>query len=42
MGHPAVLEAAVFAVAHPKWGERPLAAWCSRTGAKASDEELRE
>jgi len=25
MGHPKVLEAAVVAVAHPKWGERPLA-----------------
>jgi fatty-acyl-CoA synthase len=25
MGHPKVLEAAVIAVAHPKWQERPLA-----------------
>ena len=25
MGHPKVLEAAVIAVAHPKWVERPLA-----------------
>lgn len=25
MGHPKVLEAAVIAVAHPKWSERPLA-----------------
>ena len=25
MGHPKVLEAAVVAVEHPKWGERPLA-----------------
>src|SRR6185436_15860835 len=25
MAHPAVLEAAVIAVAHAKWGERPLA-----------------
>jgi fatty-acyl-CoA synthase len=25
MGHPKVLEAAVVAVAHPKWQERPVA-----------------
>jgi len=25
MGHPKVLEAAVVAIEHPKWGERPLA-----------------
>jgi fatty-acyl-CoA synthase len=25
MGHPKVLEAAVFAVEHPKWAERPIA-----------------
>jgi len=26
MGHPKVAEAAVIAIAHPKWQERPLAA----------------
>ena len=31
MGHPAVLEAAVVAVKHPKWDERPLA--CGRPQA---------
>ena len=41
MGHPAVKEAAVVAVSHPKWVERPLAVVVLRDGARASAEELR-
>jgi fatty-acyl-CoA synthase len=32
MAHPGVLEAAVVAVAHPRWGERPLACVVPRPG----------
>ncbi len=42
MGHPAVKEAAVVAVRHPKWDERPVACVVLREGAKATDAELRE
>lgn len=41
MGHPAVQEAAVIAVAHPQWQERPLAAVVLKEGEPATAEELR-
>ena len=41
MGHPAVAEAAVFAVRHPKWDERPVAAVVLKPGAAASADDLR-
>lgn len=40
MGHPSVLEAAVFAAQHPTWTERPVAAIVLREGKSASKEEL--
>lgn len=42
MGHPAVREAGVIAVTHPKWQERPLAVVVLKEGSAASAEELRE
>jgi fatty-acyl-CoA synthase len=42
MGHPAVKEAAVVGIPHPKWQERQLAAVVLKEGASATPEELRE
>jgi len=42
MGHPAVAEAAVVAVSHPKWAERPLACVVLKPGATLTPEALRE
>ena len=40
IAHPAVANAAVIGVAHPKWDERPLLVVVKRPGAEVSREEL--
>jgi fatty-acyl-CoA synthase len=41
MGHPAVAEAAVVSLPHPRWLERPLAVVVLREGRTVTPEELR-
>jgi fatty-acyl-CoA synthase len=40
MAHPAVAEAAVVGVAHPKWDERPLLVVVRRPGQEIGRDEL--
>lgn len=42
VAHPDVREAAVIAVSHPKWQERPVAIVVLREGAQLQPEQLRE
>ncbi len=42
MGHPDVAEAAVIAIPHPKWDERPLAAVVLKEGATLTGDEIKE
>jgi fatty-acyl-CoA synthase len=42
MGHPEVLEAAVVAMPHERWGERPCACVVRREGASLDGDGLRE
>jgi acyl-CoA synthetase (AMP-forming)/AMP-acid ligase II len=41
MRHPAVQEAAVVAISHPRWQERPFLILVSRQDAEISPEDLR-
>ncbi|HXY90072.1 MAG TPA: long-chain fatty acid--CoA ligase [Xanthobacteraceae bacterium] len=40
IGHPAVLQAAVIAIAHPKWQERPLLLVVKREGAQVTAADI--
>ena len=42
MAHPSIAEAAVIAIPHEKWDERPLAVCVLREGQTATPDELRE
>ena len=40
MGHPSIREAAVIGVAHPRWGERPLACVVLADGASLTKDDV--
>jgi fatty-acyl-CoA synthase len=42
MGHPAVREAAVVGIPHPKWQERPLALVVLKQGHQVTPRQLHE
>jgi fatty-acyl-CoA synthase len=42
LAHPKIREAAVIAVAHPKWQERPVAVIVANEGARLSAQALRD
>jgi 3-(methylthio)propionyl---CoA ligase len=42
VAHPAIAEAAVIGVRHPKWDERPLVVAVKKTGAEVTREQLLE